>query len=375
MHQFISHLRHPLQYCWPAQTRSSTNHILLDYRSWGYRTKYRPPESTNAGKGRNSSLYTSDKIRGRDHAHAGFRPQGRVKINSEDLTIAKIKFTTSCYKREQARFALINHSKPLSASTNHCKLRQRRRALWRRGQRSKGLFQGCKTSIGVKGPTELLSVGSKHQTPSAHTALSNTKHRSKTPYPFWDSVDILLIRVTNSLYFCDFTSANNLVYVPSCALTKHLSLPSHIAPIKQPGSNNLTPSITPVTYRGTVEPVPNKMAEQHNQPANQPQPRNSMGNIFNNRECHMCKAHVVMINSLNKQVKELTEDYHADRNSKRKKLEKRKKVIEDLKDRCIHMEVAIDHLRSLTESQQAEASTRVSRRDHLPDDSVTQHSP
>ena len=89
----------------------------------------------------------------------------------------------------------------------------------------------------------------------------------------------------------------------------------------------------------------------------------------------MCKAHVVMINALKKQVKELTEDYHADRNSKRKKLEKRKKEIEELKDRCIHMEAVIDHIRTITESQQGEASTRVSRREPLPDVSVTQHSP
>ena len=86
----------------------------------------------------------------------------------------------------------------------------------------------------------------------------------------------------------------------------------------------------------------------------------------------MCKAHTVMINSLIAQVKELTEDYHADRNSKRKKLEKRKREIEDLKDRCIHMEAVIDHLRTLTESQHAENSTRASVRK---EDSVTPHYP
>lgn len=118
-----------------------------------------------------------------------------------------------------------------------------------------------------------------------------------------------------------------------------------------------------------------KMANQNNQQGSQQRPRNPMDNIFNNKECHMCMAHVVMINALKKQVTELTEDYHADRNSKRKKLQKRKKEIEDLKDRCIHMEAVIDHLRTLTESQQGEASTRVSRRDPLPDDSVTQHPP
>ena len=87
----------------------------------------------------------------------------------------------------------------------------------------------------------------------------------------------------------------------------------------------------------------------------------------------MCKAHTLMINSLTKQLKELQDDYHSDRNSKRRKLDKRKNEIEALQERCSHLEAAIEHIRSLTQSYQAEASTKASVRN--PDDSVTQHFP
>lgn len=114
------------------------------------------------------------------------------------------------------------------------------------------------------------------------------------------------------------------------------------------------------------------MADNQGQPSNQGANRDPLGNLFNSKECSMCMAHTIMINSVKKQLKELADDYHADRESKRKKLGKRKKEIEALKDRCIHMEAVIDHLRTLTESQQAEASTRASAQK---DDSVTAHFP
>lgn len=115
-----------------------------------------------------------------------------------------------------------------------------------------------------------------------------------------------------------------------------------------------------------------KMENNQGQPSNQGQSSDPMGKLFNNKECNMCLAHTIMINSIKKQLKDLSEDYHADRESKRKKLGKRKKEIEALKDRCIHMEAVIDHLRTLTESNQAEASTKASAQK---DESVTPHFP
>lgn len=114
------------------------------------------------------------------------------------------------------------------------------------------------------------------------------------------------------------------------------------------------------------------MADNQGQPSTQGANRDPLGNLFNSKECSMCMAHTIMINSVKKQLRELADDYHADRESKRKKLGKRKKEIEALKDRCIHMEAVIDHLRTLTESQQAEAPTRASAQK---DDSVTAHFP
>lgn len=114
------------------------------------------------------------------------------------------------------------------------------------------------------------------------------------------------------------------------------------------------------------------MENNQGQPSNQGQNNDPMGKLFNNKECNMCLAHTIMINSVKKQIKELSEDYYADRESKRKKLGKRKKEIEALKDRCIHMEAVIDHLRTLTESNQAEASTKASAQK---EDSVTPHFP
>lgn len=106
-------------------------------------------------------------------------------------------------------------------------------------------------------------------------------------------------------------------------------------------------------------PLCSEMADQH-RPAETGQPSKLLDNLFN-KECTMCKAHTIMIDS------------HSDRNSKRKKLDKRKNEIETLQDRCSHLEAAMEHIRSLTQSYQAETSTKASARN--PEDSITQHFP
>jgi len=111
------------------------------------------------------------------------------------------------------------------------------------------------------------------------------------------------------------------------------------------------------------------MAEQKRPSADQAQPGNLLDNIFNNRDCTMCKTHTIMINRLTKKMKELQDDYHADRNSKRKNLDKRKAEIESLKERCSHSEAAMEHIRTLAQSYQAEASTKASVKN--PEDSIT----
>lgn len=100
-----------------------------------------------------------------------------------------------------------------------------------------------------------------------------------------------------------------------------------------------------------------------------------MDQLFN-KECTMCKAHIVMINRFVKHFNELKSDYESDSRSKRKKLEKQKEEIESLKGRCSHLEEAIEQIKALTQSYQASASTKASaKRDPIPDDSVTQKLP
>jgi len=91
----------------------------------------------------------------------------------------------------------------------------------------------------------------------------------------------------------------------------------------------------------------------------------------------MCKTHTFMINRLRSKLKELKEDYEYDSRSKRKKLEKQKAEIENLQGRCSHLEEAMEQIRALTQSFQAEASTKASgaRREPFPDISVTQKTP
>lgn len=83
-----------------------------------------------------------------------------------------------------------------------------------------------------------------------------------------------------------------------------------------------------------------------------------------------------MTNSFVKQFKDLKDDFETDSRLKRKKLEKQKEEIESLKGRCSHLEEAIEQIKALSQSYQAEASTKASaRRDPMPDDLVTQKLP
>lgn len=117
------------------------------------------------------------------------------------------------------------------------------------------------------------------------------------------------------------------------------------------------------------------MANQQDQPNAQESAVNPIEWIFN-KECTMCKTHTIMINRYVKHFNDLKNDYEADSRSKRKKLEKQKEEIENLKGRCSHLEEAIEQIRALSQSYQAEASTKASaRKDPLPDDSATQKLP
>jgi len=120
---------------------------------------------------------------------------------------------------------------------------------------------------------------------------------------------------------------------------------------------------------------PFAMADQPAQ-QNPPEPAINIDGIFS-KDCTMCKTHTFMINRLRSKLQELKEDYESDSRSKRKKLEKQKAEIENLQGRCSHLEEAMEHIRTLTQSFQAEASTKASgaRRDPIPDISVTQKTP
>lgn len=119
-----------------------------------------------------------------------------------------------------------------------------------------------------------------------------------------------------------------------------------------------------------------EMADQQDQQGTQEPVNNPLENVITNSECSLCKAHTFMIGRFIKRFNDLKDDYQANSRSKRKKLEKHKEEIEGLKDKCSHLEAAIEHMRSLTQSMQAQASTRISaRKDSISDDSVNQKLP
>lgn len=99
---------------------------------------------------------------------------------------------------------------------------------------------------------------------------------------------------------------------------------------------------------------------------------NPLDRILGNDTCTLCKEHCFLIARFMKHHKELEDDFHADSRSKRKKLQKRKAEIEKLKERCHHLEEAVTYIKSITESMQAEASTKVSEKEPQMEDSVNQ---
>lgn len=98
------------------------------------------------------------------------------------------------------------------------------------------------------------------------------------------------------------------------------------------------------------------------------QQRNPLDRVLGNDTCTLCKQHMFMIAHFVKHHKELRDDFLADSRSKRKKLVKQRKEIEGLKEKCQHLEEAINHIKQLTDSMQAEASTKASQKDEERDD-------
>jgi len=117
------------------------------------------------------------------------------------------------------------------------------------------------------------------------------------------------------------------------------------------------------------------MAEQPNQQAPQV-PNINIDGLFG-KDCTMCKTHTFMINRLRSQITDLKEDHASDSRSKRKKLEKHKEEIKNLKDRCSHLEDLMEQLKVITQGSHAEASTKVSgaQKEPIPDFSLTQKTP
>ena len=78
-----------------------------------------------------------------------------------------------------------------------------------------------------------------------------------------------------------------------------------------------------------------------------------------------------MIARFIKHFNELKEEVQWENKSKKKKLEKQKAGIEGLKEKCNHLEEAINHIRLLNKGMQGEASTKNNdKKEQLPDDSV-----
>jgi len=117
------------------------------------------------------------------------------------------------------------------------------------------------------------------------------------------------------------------------------------------------------------------MAEQTNHPAPQ-DPNINIDGLFG-KDCTMCKTHTFMINRLRSQINDLKEDHASDSRSKRKKLEKHKEEIKNLKERCSHLEDLMEQLKVITQGSHAEASTKVSeaQKEPIPDFSLTQKTP
>lgn len=372
---YFSHLRHSTRDPGPEQ-RSSAHKIPLDCYNRGTRTK-----NGLIDMGR------EDRRHDRSQACANHRVQKHIIQNQ--YVMDRIRSCFPQHEKEEARACLLNLSKLTRALTV-----LRSKASKDQGDTEpliysllsvsnpwkdqSGLLLSSKASLIDQGSTEFLTAVSilahwaRGRPQGNHTwreDISGLCPRRVTSFPLFSEL------CYSNLWACvsNSDSTQQQHHHPHSTSNHQQRHHSHPAPAYR--QRHISLSVPAYQSSLRKDNASCKMANQNNQQGNQQRPRNPMDNIFNNRECHMCMAHVVMINALKKQVTELTEDYHADRNSKRKKLQKRKKEIEDLKDRCIHMEAVIDHLRTLIESQQGEASTRASRRDPLPDDSVTQHPP
>lgn len=124
-----------------------------------------------------------------------------------------------------------------------------------------------------------------------------------------------------------------------------------------------------------LQSFPALMADQPNQQAPQA-PNINIDGLFS-QNCTMCKTHTFMINRLRSQITDMKEDHASDSRSKRKKLEKHKEEIKNLKDRCSHLEDLMEQLKIITQGSHAEASTKISgaRNEPNPDFSLTQKTP
>jgi len=128
-------------------------------------------------------------------------------------------------------------------------------------------------------------------------------------------------------------------------------------------------------FLSVLRSSPALMADQSNEQAPQA-PNINIDGLFS-QNCTMCKAHTFMINRLRSQITDMKEDHASDSRSKRKKLEKHKEEIKNLKDRCSHLEDIMEQLKIITQGSHAEASTKVSgaRNEPNPDFSLTQKTP
>jgi len=313
--QATGYLRHQYQCTWLPPNSLSPSLSLLDCPSRYDKTAHRPQGSMFSGRLWNPSLICAAIFRRRDRAHTGSRLLERFNITSKDLSPVKNRSSHSRSRNQQVAFAPINdrvHRKIPSAQGHASQLR-------------------CD-------PTK-----------RRHQLVGSPFHQDLDPSPS--------LQVTVGLLLACSTVAD-LLFCSHCR--------SHYTVLRL-WSTALSPSLNRLS-----DPLYASSSMENQDQTNAQDPANTPTERFFNRECTMCKTHSILINSFVKHLK----DYETDSRAKRKKLEKQKEEIENLKGRCSHLEEAIDQIKALSQNYQAEASFKASaRRDPTPEDSVMQNFP
>lgn len=89
---------------------------------------------------------------------------------------------------------------------------------------------------------------------------------------------------------------------------------------------------------------------------------NPLEKVEKNDSCALCHANIFMIGCFIQTLKDLCSEMKSVKNYKKTELEKQNAEIEELKDKCKHLEDAVEYINSLNQSEQGEISSKYSKR-------------